>query len=88
MLINDIMESGGQGEFFEAKVKVLSEEIEHHVKEEEQPKKGYFAQVRDSDIDVKALLEPIVARKKELKAQAEAGGLPSAELTAVDADAS
>jgi hypothetical protein len=88
VLINDIMESGGQGEFFEAKVKVLSEEIKHHVEEEEKPNDGYFAQVRDSDVDVKALLEPIMARKQELKAQAEAGGLPAAELTAVDADAS
>ena len=88
VLINDIMESGGQGEFFEAKVKVLSEEIKHHVEEEEKAKDGYFAQVRDSDVDVKALLEPIMARKKELKAMAEAGELPAAELTAVDADAS
>jgi hemerythrin superfamily protein len=88
VLINDIMESGGQGEFFEAKVKVLSEEIKHHVEEEEKPKDGYFAQVRDSDVDVKALLEPIMARKQELKAQAEAGTLPAAELTADDADAS
>ncbi len=88
VLINDIMESGGQGEFFEAKVKVLSEEIEHHVKEEEASGDGYFAQVRDSDVDVKALLEPMLTRKKELMALAESGELPAAELTAVNADAS
>lgn len=88
VLINDIMESGGKGEFFEAKVKVLQEEIEHHVKEEEQGKDSYFGQVRDSDVDVKALLEPMLARKEELKAQAEADGLPPAELTTVNADAS
>ena len=88
VLINDIMESGGEGEFFEAKVKVLSEEIEHHVKEEEQRGDGYFAQVRDSDVDLVALRDQMLARKDELKAQAEAGGLPPAELTAVDADAS
>ncbi|MXO73937.1 hemerythrin domain-containing protein [Altererythrobacter aerius] len=88
VLINDIMESGGEGEFFEAKVKVLQEQIEHHVKEEEQPKEGYFAQVRDSDVDVVSMLDQMIARKEELKAQAEAGGLPPAELTAVDADAS
>ena len=88
VLINDIMESGGQGEFFEAKVKVLSEEIKHHVEEEEKSGDGYFAQVRDSDVDVKALLEPMMARKQELTAQAESGGLPAAELTAIDADAS
>ena len=88
VLINDIMETGGQGEFFEAKVKVLSEEIEHHVKEEEQRETGYFAQVRDSDIDLVALRDQLMARKQELQAQVEAGGLPTAELTAVDADAS
>jgi len=88
VLINDIMETGGQGEFFEAKVKVLSEEIEHHVKEEEQRETGYFAQVRDSDIDLVALRDQLLARKQELQTQVEAGGLPPAELTAVDADAS
>ena len=88
VLINDIMESGGEGEFFEAKVKVLSEEIEHHVKEEEQRGEGYFAQVRDSDVDLVALRDQMLARKEELQAQVEAGGLPPAELTAVDADAS
>jgi len=88
VLINDIMETGGEGEFFEAKVKVLSEEIEHHVKEEEQRGDGYFAQVRDSDVDLVALRDQMLARKQELQAQVEAGGLPAAELTAVNADAS
>ena len=88
VLINDIMETGGEGEFFEAKVKVLSEEIEHHVKEEEQRGDGYFAQVRDSDVDLVALRDQMMARKQELQAQVEAGGLPAAELTAVNADAS
>lgn len=87
VLINDIMETGGEGEFFEAKVKVLQEEIEHHVKEEEQRGEGYFAQVRDSDIDLVALRDQMAARKEELLAQVEAGGLPPAELTAVNADA-
>ena len=87
VLINDIMESGGQGEFFEAKVKVLSEEIEHHVGEEEKAKEGYFAQVRDSDINLVALRDQMLARKEELQAMVEAGGLPPAELTAVNADA-
>ncbi|GGD91379.1 hypothetical protein GCM10011515_08790 [Tsuneonella deserti] len=88
VLINDIMESGGEGEFFESKVGVLQEEIEHHVKEEEQRGEGYFAQVRGSDIDLVALRDQMLARKEELKAQVEAGGLPPAELTTVDADAS
>jgi hypothetical protein len=83
VLINDIMESGGEGEFFEAKVKVLSEEIEHHVKEEEKPSEGFFAQARAGDVDMVALRDRMMARKEELLAQVENGGLPPAQLTAV-----
>jgi hypothetical protein len=83
VLINDIMETGGEGEFFEAKVKVLSEEIEHHVKEEEKPGEGFFAQAREGGVDMVALRDQMMARKEELMAQAENGGLPPAELTAV-----
>jgi hypothetical protein len=83
VLINDIMESGGEGEFFEAKVKVLSEEIEHHVGEEEKPGKGFFAQARSGNIDMVALRDQMMARKEELMVQAEDGGLPPAQLTAV-----
>jgi hypothetical protein len=86
VLINDIMDTGGEGEFFEAKVKVLSEEIEHHVKEEEKPSEGFFAQARQGDIDMVALRDKLMARKEELMAQAENGGLPPAQLTAVDAE--
>ena len=85
MLINDIMAGGPDDEFYDSKVKVLSEEIEHHVKEEEMPKEGMFAQAREADVDLKALLEPMLARKEELKAQAENGGLPPAELTTLQA---
>lgn len=83
VLINDIMDSGGKGEFFEAKVKVLSEEIEHHVQEEEKPSEGYFAQARATGIDMVELRDRLLARKEELKKQAETTGLPPAELTAV-----
>jgi hemerythrin superfamily protein len=86
VLINDIMETGGEGEFFEAKVKVLSEEIEHHVKEEEKPSEGFFAQARAGDIDMVALRDQLMARKQELMAQAEAGELPPAQLTAVQSE--
>ena len=87
VLINDIMAGGPNDEFYEAKVKVLQEEIEHHVKEEEQGKTGMFAQCRETDVDLKALLEPLQARKEELKAQAESEGLPPAQTTAVNEQA-
>ena len=83
VLINDIMASGGNGEFFEAKVTVLCEEIDHHVKEEEKPSEGFFAQARDAGLDMVDLRDRLMARKEELQQQAETAGLPPAELTAL-----
>ena len=84
VLINDIMAGGPDDEFYDAKVKVLCEEIEHHVKEEEAPSEGMFAQARKADVDLVALRDQMLARKEELMAQAETGGLPPAQPTAVD----
>ena len=88
VLINDIMSGGAEEEFYDAKVTVLSEQIEHHVEEEEMPREGMFAKCRDTDVDLKALLEPMMARKEELMALAESEGLPPAQLAAVEAEAS
>ena len=68
-LIAEISASGPEDDYFDAKVKVLSEMIKHHVKEEEQ-KGGMFAEARDSDMDLKALGEQMAQRKKELMASA------------------
>ncbi len=87
VLINDIMSGGPDEEFYDAKVKVLGEEIEHHVEEEEKPKEGMFAQAREADVDLVALRDQMAARKEELMAQAESEGLPPAQLTAVDPQA-
>lgn len=83
VLINDIMAGGPDDEFYDAKVKVLSEEIEHHVKEEEQPSEGMFAQARATDVDLVVLRDQMLARKEELKAQAETNGLPPAQPSVV-----
>lgn len=83
LMINDILEAGPDDEFFEAKVKVLSEEITHHVKEEEEPGKGLFAMARATDVDLVALGDVMAARKHQLMEQAEDSGLPEAELTAL-----
>lgn len=85
ILINDIMAGSPDDEFYDAKVKVLSEEIEHHVKEEEMPSEGMFAQCRRTDVDLIALGEQMFARKMELKAIAEAEGLPPAQMHTVNA---
>ena len=72
-LIAELENGTPDDEFYDAKVKVLSEEIKHHVKEEEK-RGGIFTQARDLDLD--ALGETLAARKKELMAEFEAKGLP------------
>src|SRR3954452_5363749 len=52
MLINEIEAGGPDEEFFDAKVKVLQEQIEHHVKEEEKQQGNLFQQARATDVDL------------------------------------
>ena len=85
VLINDIEAGSPEDDFYDAKVKVLSEEIKHHVHEEEMPSEGMFAQCRKvEDVDLVALRDAMLARKQELMAQEEAGGLPPAQPRAVN----
>jgi hypothetical protein len=53
---------------YDAKVKVLSEYIKHHVKEEEQSG-GLFYKAKKADLDMKALGAQLAARKAELMSQ-------------------
>lgn len=85
ILINDIMASSPDDEFFDAKVKVLSEEIKHHVHEEEARSEGMFSQARETGMDMVALRDEMLARKQELLARAKAEALPQAELRVVQA---
>jgi len=85
VLIAEIEAGEPSDEFYDSKVKVLSEEIEHHVKEEEAPSEGMFSQARKTDVDLVALRDEMLARKEELKQQAETSGLPPAQPTAVNA---
>jgi hemerythrin superfamily protein len=84
VLINDIDAGGAEAHFFEAKVKVLREEIEHHVKEEEQESDNIFSQARTTDVDLDALGEQMAARKAELKQIAKSEGLPPAQTTTLE----
>jgi hemerythrin superfamily protein len=70
-LIAQIEALRASDEYFDAKVTVLSEMIKHHVKEEEQPG-GMFAEAKKSSMDLKALGEQLLARKRELQAHDEA----------------
>jgi len=59
-------------EMFEAKMQVLQEQIEHHVKEEETE---YFPQLKKTDMDLKGIGEQLAIRKKELMAQMQGDGM-------------
>lgn len=83
VLVNDIEAANPGDDFYDAKVKVLSEEIKHHVHEEEMPSDGMFAQCRKTDVDLVALRDALLARKQELIVQAESTGLPRAEPRAI-----
>ena len=84
VLVNDLESAGPDADFYDAKVTVLSEEIKHHVREEEMPSEGMFAQARKTDIDLVALRDQMIARKQELMAQAKGAGLPIARPSAVN----
>ena len=84
VLIAEIEAGGPSDEYYDAKVKVLKEEIEHHVEEEEKPKEGLFAQTRAADIDLKELGERLAQRKEALQAEFKARGLPAPETTTLE----
>jgi hypothetical protein len=75
-LIAELEAGSPEDEFYDAKVKVLSDEIKHHVKEEE-GRGGIFSGAREADMDLKALGEQLAARKQELMAQFESKGIPA-----------
>lgn len=85
VLIAQIEESTPDAEFYDAKVKVLSEEIEHHVEEEEKRMEGMFAQARKAGLDMDELGVKMAARKKSLLDDDKAGReLPSKMTTMPD----
>ncbi|HEX2764134.1 MAG TPA: hemerythrin domain-containing protein [Allosphingosinicella sp.] len=79
VLINEIDAGGADEDFYDAKVKVLQEQIEHHVEEEEKSRGNLFQQARASDVDLAALGERMAARKAELMELATSEGLPPAQ---------
>jgi hemerythrin superfamily protein len=85
LLIAEIMAGEPSDEFYDAKVTVLQEQIEHHVQEEEKRLEGMFAQARKAGLDMDALGEQLAARKAELATEYEATGIPEPVLTTMEA---
>jgi hypothetical protein len=84
VLIAEIEAGGPDDDYYDAKVKVLSEQIEHHVEEEEKRMEGLFSQARKAGLDMDALGEQLAARKAELVADYKANGLSKPETTTLE----
>jgi hemerythrin superfamily protein len=81
VLIAEIEAGEPDNDFYDAKVKVLSEQIEHHVGEEEKRVDAIFAQARKAGLDMEPLGGQLRARKQELAASYQSKGIPKPEPT-------
>lgn len=84
VLIAEIEAGGPDDEFYDAKVKVLSEMIEHHVEEEEKRVEGMFSQARKAGLDMDALGERMAAEKKALMASYRKSGTPMPQTSTLN----
>ena len=84
MLIAEILAGEPSDEFYDAKVTVLQEQIEHHVEEEEKRMEGLFSQARKAGLDMDALGKQLGVRKEELTREFEANGIPEPELATME----
>lgn len=84
VMIAEIEAGEPSDDFYDAKMKVLCEEIDHHIKEEEKRMDGLFAQARKAGLDMDSLGEQLAARKEELLRQTESGELPTPQPKTLD----
>jgi len=85
VLIAEIEAGGPDDAFYDAKVKVLSEEIEHHVEEEEKRVEGMFSQARKAGLDMDKLGAKMLAEKAQLTANYKSSGVPTPKPTTLGA---
>jgi hemerythrin superfamily protein len=79
MLIIELQSDSPHDQYYDAKVNILSEEIKHHIAEEERPTSGIFAQAEQANVNTQHLASQLRDRKQELTEKAKAGGLGSPE---------
>ncbi len=84
MLVAEILAGSPEDGFYDSKVKVLQEQVEHHVEEEEKRVEGLFSQARKAELDMDALGEQLAARKAELTSEYKASGIPTPELSTME----
>jgi hypothetical protein len=82
VLIAEISKGGPDDEYYDAKVKVLKEEIEHHVGEEERWLTGIFSQAKRHGVDMDALGVTLADAKARYEAEIAEDG-PEVHLDAL-----
>lgn len=80
VLIADLMNLRDDDPFRDAKVKVLAEQVKHHVGEEESGKDGIFAKARAHGVDTPELAQRLKQRRAELE---QRDRLPGGEPVAI-----
>ena len=81
VLIAEIEAGSPDEDFYDAKVLVLSEQIEHHVEEEEKRSSGIFAQAKKAELDMDRIGAELATRKQALIANYKSSGTPKPETT-------
>jgi hypothetical protein len=79
VLVAELLASAPNEDFYDAKVKVLSEQMEHHVHEEEKRTDGIFSQARAAGLEMDRLGDLMRGRKKALLAEYKTSGIPAPE---------
>ncbi|URD62267.1 hemerythrin domain-containing protein [Sphingomonas sp. KRR8] len=84
VLVAEIIAGGPDDDYYESKVHVLQEEIEHHVKDEERWLTGVFSQAKRHGVDMDKLGDELAARKADLMGGIEKNGLPEIKLSTME----
>jgi hypothetical protein len=79
MLMIELQSDSPEDQYYDAKVRILSEEIKHHIAEEEKPTSGIFARAEQANVTTEHLAKQLGNRKRELTTKANSGGLGSPE---------
>ena len=80
-LVSQIESMEPGDDLYDAKIKVLGEQIKHHVKEEEEE---LFPEIEKAKADVEALGKKLAARKSELISKLEGGSAAGRSKMGVD----
>jgi hemerythrin superfamily protein len=74
-LIVELQSASPADRYYDAKIKVLAEEIKHHVIEEEKPKESILAKAKEAGVTTTELARLLAERKGQLVELAEKGDL-------------